>query len=98
MLIDKECKLIFYLTCRTSANKLSLNLDYLPFLRKFLTAPLVLKENDGIAEVIDLMDKYDIIKEDFDNILEVTKWPNSNDPMSLLSSKVSLNCGQKCCI
>ncbi|XP_022300540.1 replication factor C subunit 1-like [Crassostrea virginica] len=76
-----------HMSLPTSANKLSLNLDYLPFLRKFLTAPLVLKENDGIAEVIDLMDKYDIIKEDFDNILEVTKWPNSDDPMSLLSSK-----------
>lgn len=75
---------------RTSANKLSLNLDYLPYLRKFLTTPLVVKENDGIPEVIDLMDKYDIIKEDFDNILEVTKWPNSDDPMSQLSSKVSV--------
>lgn len=74
---------------RTSANKLSLNLDYLPYLRKFLTQPLVVKENNGIPEVIDLMDKYDIIKEDFDNILEVTKWPNSDDPMSQLSSKVS---------
>lgn len=74
---------------RTSANKLSLNLDYLPYLRKFLTQPLVVKENEGIPEVIDLMDKYDIIKEDFDNILEVTKWPNSDDPMSQLSSKVS---------
>lgn len=50
----------------------------------------MVKENDGIPDVIDLMDKYDIIKEDFDNILEVTKWPNSDDPMSQLSSKVSV--------
>jgi replication factor C subunit 1 len=57
-------------------------------MRKFLTTPLVVKENDGIPEVIDLMDKYDIIKDDFDNILEITKWQNSEDPMSLLSSKV----------
>lgn len=76
-----------HMSLSTSANKLSLNLDYLPYLRKFLTQPLVVKENDGIPEVIDLMDKYDIIKEDFDNILEVTKWPNSDDPMSQLSSK-----------
>ncbi|XP_061178272.1 replication factor C subunit 1-like [Saccostrea echinata] len=76
-----------HMSLPTSANKLSLNLDYLPYMRKFLTSPLVIKENDGIPDVIDLMDKYDIIKEDFDNILEVTKWPNSADPMSLLSSK-----------
>lgn len=59
-------------------------------MRKFLTTPLVMKENEGIPEVIDLMDKYDIIKEDFDNILEITKWQNSDDPMSKLSSKVSV--------
>lgn len=41
----------------------------------------MVKENDGIFEVIDLMDKYDIIKEDFDNILEVIKWFNSDDLM-----------------
>lgn len=76
-----------HMSLPTSANKLSLNLDYLPYLRKFLTTPLVVKENDGIPDVIDLMDKYDIIKEDFDNILEVSKWPNSDNPMSLLSSK-----------
>ncbi|XP_062580287.1 replication factor C subunit 1-like [Saccostrea cucullata] len=76
-----------HMSLPTSANKLSLNLDYLPYMRKFLTLPLVTKENDGIPDVIDLMDKYDIIKDDFDNILEITKWPNSADPMSLLSSK-----------
>lgn len=35
------------------------------------------------------MDKYDIIKEDFDNILEVIKWFNSDDLMLQFSFKVS---------
>ena len=34
------------------------------------------------------MDDYDIVKEDFDNIMEVTKWPKSFDPMAQLDSKV----------
>jgi hypothetical protein len=42
-----------------------------------------------VLDVIKLMDQYDIIKEDFDNIMEVSKWPNSKDPMSKLESKVS---------
>lgn len=64
-------------------------MDYLPYLRHSLTEPLVTKETDGVHDVIHLMDEYDIIKEDFDNIMEITKWPNSSDPLSKLSPKVS---------
>ena len=64
-------------------------MDYLPYLRTSLTEPLVKKDADGVPDVIKLMDQYDIIKEDFDNIMEVSKWPNSKDPMSNLESKVS---------
>ncbi|XP_055871771.1 replication factor C subunit 1-like isoform X2 [Biomphalaria glabrata] len=71
----------------TSCDKRSLNLDYLPALRACLTSPLVQKGSDGVEEVIKLMNDYDIIKDDFDNILEVTKWPNSLDVMSKIDSK-----------
>jgi replication factor C subunit 1 len=64
-------------------------MDYLPYMRTSLTEPLVKKYADGVPDVIKLMDQYDIIKEDFDNIMEVSKWPNSKDPMSKLESKVS---------
>ena len=74
--------------CRISGDKRSLNMDYLPFMRYSLTEPLVQKEADGVKEVISLMDKYDIIKDDFDNIMDITKWPNSKDPMSRLDTKV----------
>ena len=63
-------------------------MDYLPFMRYSLTEPLVQKEADGVKDVISLMDRYDIIKEDFDNIMDITKWPNSKDPMSKLDTKV----------
>lgn len=73
-----------------SSDKRGLNLDYLPFMRKSLTDPLVERENEGVKDVIEMMDSYNIIKEDFDNVMEVSKWPNSSDPFSNLSSKVSL--------
>ncbi len=65
-------------------------MDYLPVIRHVMTHPLVQHGGDGVREVIDFMDNYDIIKEDFDNILEITKWPNSSDPLSKLDTKVSV--------
>jgi hypothetical protein len=75
---------------RISGDKKSLNLDYLPFLRQSLTEPLVKKEAEGVPDVIKLLDDYDIVKDDFDNIMDITKWPNSKDPLSQLSTKVRL--------
>jgi len=57
-------------------------------MRGALTQPLVERESDGVPDVITLMDQYDIIKDDFDNIMEVTKWPNSSDPLAKLAPKV----------
>lgn len=83
----------YWFSCRISGDKRSLNLDYLPFFRHALTEPLVCREAEGVPEVIRLMDNYDIVKDDFDNIMDITKWPNSSDPMSRLSSKVNTsNC------
>ena len=63
-------------------------MDYLPYLRRSLTDPLVKHDTDGVPDVIKIMDAYSIIKEDFDNILEVSKWPSSKDPMATVASKV----------
>ncbi|XP_033727774.1 replication factor C subunit 1-like [Pecten maximus] len=76
-----------HMRLRISGDKRSLNMDYLPYMRHSLTRPLVTRENEGVPEVIHLMGEYDIIKEDFDNILEVSKWPNSDDPFKHLSTK-----------
>ena len=65
-------------------------MDYLPFLRYGLTEPLVKQGGEGVKDVISIMDTYDIIKDDFDNIMEITKFPNSRDPLSKLESKVRL--------
>ncbi|XP_052764097.1 replication factor C subunit 1-like isoform X2 [Mya arenaria] len=76
-----------HMRLQISGDKRALNLDYLPFMRYSLTEPLVSREAEGVPDVIHMMDEYDIIKDDFDNILDVTKWPNSSDPLSKLSSK-----------
>lgn len=76
-----------HMRLKISGDKRSLNLDYLPYMRYSLTEPLVHQESEGVKDVIQLMDDYDIIKDDFDNIIEITKWPNSSDPLSKLSTK-----------
>lgn len=69
-----------------SSDKRGFNLDYLPCLRQHLTKPLQEHDKDGVPEVIKLMDDYDIIKEDYDNMMEFTKWPNTVDYSKTLSS------------
>ncbi|KAL4217963.1 replication factor C subunit 1 [Mactra antiquata] len=76
-----------HMRLQISGDKKSLNLEYLPFFRSALTDPLVHYEGEGVRDVIKLMDEYDIIKDDFDNIMEITKWPNSTDPLSKLTTK-----------
>ncbi|GFS27534.1 replication factor C subunit 1 [Elysia marginata] len=76
-----------HMRLEVSCDKRGLSLDYLPSFRSCLTQPLVSQGTDGVPEVIKIMDDYDIVKEDFDNIMEVTKWPKSFDPMSQLDSK-----------
>ena len=74
--------------CRLSADKAALNMDYLPHLRNHLTSPFLDEGSEGVPKVISFMDDYDIVKDDFDNILEISQWPNRKDPMSMVESKV----------
>ena len=76
------------LHCRISANKRSLNMEYLPALRLALTRPLIELGGEGVASVIGVMGEYDLLREDFDSIVELSAWPGMKDPMSLLDSKV----------
>ncbi|XP_014782963.1 replication factor C subunit 1 [Octopus bimaculoides] len=62
-----------------SADLRGLNLDYLPCLQQHLVKPLQEQQKEGVPEVIALMDKYDLLREDYDNIMDINKWPNSKD-------------------
>ncbi|KAJ7371467.1 replication factor C subunit 1 [Desmophyllum pertusum] len=76
----------------TSSSKLSMNLDYVPHLRKVLTRPLMTQESDeissGVSRVIQVMEDYDLTKEDWDSIIEVAQFEGQRDPVASIPSKV----------
>ncbi|KAL8584248.1 hypothetical protein ACOMHN_034933 [Nucella lapillus] len=76
-----------HMALRVSCDKRGLNMDYLPALRSRLTDPLGRQGSEGVGQVIQLMDDYDIVKDDFDNVLDITRWPNSTDPLAKLDPK-----------
>ena len=80
---------IYILHCRISGDKRALNLDYFPFLRRSLTNPLVNEGAGGVKRVVEVMNEYDLLREDFDNIISITQWPGMVDPLSKIDSKVS---------
>ena len=66
-------------------------MDYLPALRKHLTEPLMKHGNEGVPAVIDKLDSYTLLREDYDSVLEVTQWPDRPDPTKAIDSKVGLH-------
>ena len=63
-------------------------LDYLPILRDRLTTPMIEDNTEGVSQVIGLMEEYDLTKDDYDSILELTQWPGLRDPRTQIESKV----------
>ncbi|XP_018428309.1 PREDICTED: replication factor C subunit 1, partial [Nanorana parkeri] len=81
-------ELAMHMSLRTRASKRALNLDYLPYMRDRLVQPLISRGSDGVQEVLDLMDTYYLMKEDFDNIMEICSWGGKPSPFSKVDSKV----------
>lgn len=54
-----------------------------------LTSPLINDGTDGVSKVVSLLDTYDLLREDFDSVIELTSWSGMKDPMSQVDSKVS---------
>lgn len=79
-----------FLISRTLSSKEAINLDYLPYLRSAILEPLQSQGAEGANQSVKLMDDYDIIKEDVDNIMEISTWGGQPDPYSKLDSKVCL--------
>ncbi|XP_068736533.1 replication factor C subunit 1-like [Montipora capricornis] len=76
----------------TSSSKLSMNLDYIPHLRKVLTTPLMTQEtseiSSGVSRVIQVMADYDLTREDWDSVIEVSQFEGHRDPVASIPSKV----------
>ena len=66
-----------------------MNMDYVPYMRHLMTAPLVNEGSSGVDQSVSLLHAYDLLREDFDNVLEVSSWSSSVDIMSRVDSKVS---------
>ncbi|KAK3523133.1 hypothetical protein QTP86_020212 [Hemibagrus guttatus] len=77
-----------HMSLKTLSSKQAVNLDYLPYLRSALLEPLLCCGADGATQSVKLMDDYNIIKEDFDSMMEISTWGGQPDPYSKLDSKV----------
>ena len=67
-------------------------MDYVTHMKRRLTDPLIKLGADGAREVIHTLDEYDLLREDFDNILEAGMWPGQKNPMESVESKVKDVC------
>jgi len=63
-------------------------MDYVPYMRYLMTSPLVREGGSGVDETVSLLHAYDLLREDFDSILEVSSWSSTQDIMSQVDSKV----------
>jgi len=75
-----------------SGSRQSVNMDYVPYVRHLMTAPLVKEGASGVDQTVSLLHAYDLLREDFDSILEVSSWTSTQDIMSHVDSKVRCCC------
>lgn len=73
---------------RTSGSRLSIRLDYAPFLLDKIVKPLVDKGLEGIEESLDTIKEYHLLREDIDSLIELTTWPGKKGPMDKVDGKV----------
>ncbi|MGH0189878.1 UNVERIFIED_CONTAM: hypothetical protein FKN15_039780 [Acipenser sinensis] len=81
-------ELSMHMCLRTQASKWAVNMEYLPFLRDSLVRPMAGRGAEGVPEAVQLMDDYCLMKEDVDNIMEISTWGGRPDPFSKLDPKV----------
>ncbi|KAH8359085.1 hypothetical protein KR093_004234 [Drosophila rubida] len=73
---------------RTSGSKLSVRLDYAPFLLANIVRPLAKDGPEGVAAALDVMKDYHLLREDLDSLLELTAWPGKKSPMDAVDGRV----------
>ncbi|GAU93363.1 hypothetical protein RvY_05316 [Ramazzottius varieornatus] len=73
--------LITHMHLKVTTNATGLILDYLPVMRRSLTAPLASKGAEGIDDVAAFVNSYDLLREDMEPILDVTTWTGMKNPL-----------------
>ncbi|XP_057310081.1 replication factor C subunit 1-like [Hydractinia symbiolongicarpus] len=87
--ILQELKTHMALSC--NCMKTDINMDYISTLKNRLKQPLLEKDADANAaakEVIDLMDQYNLTREDWDSVMEIGKWGKESDDTAKIPTKV----------
>ncbi|XP_023558535.1 replication factor C subunit 1 [Octodon degus] len=80
--------LALHMSLRTYSSKRTVNLDYLSHIRDALVQPLASQGVEGVQDVVALMDTYYLMKDDFENIMEISSWGGKPSPFSRLDPKV----------
>ncbi|XP_073898550.1 replication factor C subunit 1 isoform X3 [Castor canadensis] len=80
--------LALHMSLRTCSSKRTVNMDYLSHIRDALVQPLTSQGVEGVQDVVALMDTYYLMKEDFENIMEISSWGGKPSPFSKLDPKV----------
>ncbi|XP_071360428.1 replication factor C subunit 1 [Trachinotus anak] len=81
-------ELASHMSLKTLSSRRAVNLDYLHYLRQALLSPLQRHGAEGAGQAVQLLDDYQLIKEDVDSIMEISVWGGQPDPYSRLDSKV----------
>uniref|UniRef100_A0A8B9IRQ1 Replication factor C subunit 1 n=1 Tax=Amazona collaria TaxID=241587 RepID=A0A8B9IRQ1_9PSIT len=77
-----------HMSLRTQMCKRTVNMEYLSYLRDVLVQPLKDFGADGVQQAITFMDSYCLMKEDVDNIMEISMWGGKPSAFSKLDPKV----------
>ncbi|XP_053693430.1 replication factor C subunit 1 [Sabethes cyaneus] len=72
----------------TSGSRLSVRLDYAPFLLESIVRPLKQKGSDGVSESLTVLREYHLLREDLESLVELTTWPKKKNPMDGVDGKV----------
>ncbi len=65
-----------------------MNEDFSQHLCSAITRPLVKQGSEGIGDSLDVMKHYSLLREDLDNLIEVTTWPGQSHPLASVEPKV----------
>lgn len=72
----------------TSGSRLSVRLDYAPFLVQAIVNPLKEKGVEGVPQALEVIKAYGLLREDIDALLELTTWPKMKNQWESVDSKV----------
>uniref|UniRef100_T1JCV7 Replication factor C subunit 1 n=1 Tax=Strigamia maritima TaxID=126957 RepID=T1JCV7_STRMM len=82
-------ELALHMHLRISADKTTANTDYIYLLREAIAKPMRRGQEQPpeVVRSVAVMKAYDLTREDWDNLLELTTWPDQRDPMSEVEPK-----------